>query len=655
MKKIFYIIGLCCSVTGINTAAAQVSLANLFADHMVLQRNAAIPVWGRAAKGEKITVGFHAQTKQTTAGKDGKWILYLDKEQAGGPFVLTVKGKSNTNEIKDVLVGDVWICSGQSNMEWTLNATINAEKEMAAAGNENIRHVKIEHAVSVAPLDEIKQTSWQLCNAANAGQFTAVGYYFAKHLQNELHVPIGLINTSWGGTMVETWISKTGLQTNADLAPVAAALPNSTAQFEKDQVDRIRKNVSAFQYTDDKEIAKGWESPAYDDSRWSNLKVPKSWEEQGLNELDGTVWYRKTIIVTAADAGKDATLWLGKIDDCDTTFINGVQIGATCTYDKLRKYIIPGKLLKEGKNIIAVKVLDTGGGGGFWGDAGDIKIETASGIVSLAGDWKARVDIKGSIIATNPNSMPALLYNGMVNPLLPFAIKGVIWYQGESNADRAQQYASSFPLLITDWRSKFGQGHFPFYFVQLASFNANNENGTTGSKWAELRDAQLKALSLPNTGMSVTTDIGDAKDIHPRNKADVGKRLALLALQHDYGKDIVASGPLYKSMQRQNGQIKIQFENTGSGLVATGNKYGYLQGFMIAGADQQFHWAKAWIQDNAVMVWSEAVPEPVAVRYGWTDDNSEGNLFNKEGLPAAPFRTDDWKGLTDGIKYFIGK
>lgn len=651
LRIIFFLAGLAASIS----LNAEVKLASVFTSHMVLQRNAKIPVWGWAAKGEKIIVQFNNQTKQSTTDKTGKWMVYLDKEQAGGPFTLKVKGKSNTVELNDILVGEVWICSGQSNMEWPLSATINADKEIVSANNNLIRHIKVERTISVEPQNDFKSNGWEVCNQSTVPNFTAVGYYFAKQLQKELNVPIGLINSSWGGTIVETWISKSGLQTHPEFAAIANQLPTSREQFEKEQILNIRKNVSSFQYTDDKEVRTGWELPAYDDSRWSNLMAPKSWEEQGLAGLDGTVWYRKTIILTSEQAGKDAVLWLGKIDDCDVTFVNGIKVDETCVYDKVRRYVVPSKLLKEGKNVIAVKVLDTGGGGGFWGEANDMKIETVAGTFSLAGEWKARVDVNSSVTSVNPNSMPALLYNAMIHPLIPFAFKGVIWYQGESNAERAQQYAASFPLMIQDWRNKFIQGDFPFYFVQLASFNANNQNQTTGSAWAELRESQRLTLQFPKTGMAVTSDIGDAKDIHPRNKLDVGKRLALLALKNDYGNNIVANGPLYKSMTVKNKQIIIEFENAGKGLVADGNKYGYLHGFMIAGADQKFYWAKAWIKNNKVIVWSEEVEEPVAVRYAWTDDIGEANLFNEDGLPASSFRTDNWKLMTDGVKYSFGK
>lgn len=651
MKKIFpFILLLSCLF-----ADAQVQVAHVFTDSMVLQRNAPIPVWGWAKKAEKISVSFHDQKRSAVTDKAGKWIVYFDKEAAGGPYTLMVKGKSSADTLKDILVGDVWICSGQSNMEWPLSATENAETTITSSFNNNIRHIKVQHEISVAPLADIKKTAWQVCTPASAPEFTAAGYYFAQSLQKELNVPIGLINTSWGGTIVETWISKSGLQTNNEFASIANQLPSGSGQFEKDQIERIQLSVAAFQYIDKNEITNGWEQPGYDDSRWSNLVVPKPWEEQGLNSLDGTVWYRTTIELTEEQAGKDAILYLGKIDDCDTTYINGEKIGETCVWDQDRKYTISGRLLKPGKNVIVVKVLDTGGAGGFYGDEENVKLETAAGTISLAGEWKVRVDIKASIISVNPNSMPTLLYNAMINPLLPFAFKGVIWYQGESNADWAEQYRVSFPLLITDWRNKFQQGDFPFYFVQLASFNANNENGTTGSRWAELRESQFKTLQVSNTGMIVTYDISNGKDLHPLNKKDVGKRLALLALKNDYGKNIVASGPVYKNMQIESGQIKLEFENANDGLFAKDNKYGYLQGFMIAGKDQQFKWAKGSVRGNSVIVWNDEVPDPVAVRYAWTDDNTEANLVNKQGLPAVPFRTDDWKLLTDGIKYIIGK
>lgn len=634
---------------------AQPRFAHVFSEHMVLQRNAPIPVWGWAKKGEKLTVSLHTQTKQAVADKNGKWHVWFEQLAAGGPYRLSLQSKTAKIEWNDILVGDVWLCSGQSNMEWPLSATENAAKETAAANYPQIRHIRVEHEISVEPLSDIKKTNWQVCSPATAGNFSAVGYYFATNIQKEVNIPVGLLHSSWGGTMVETWISKQGLQTEPAFAGIAGQLPSSQVQFEKEQQQRMEKSLAAFQDKNVQEDKNEWRKTSYDDSKWSRLKAPEVWESQGLPGLDGTIWFRKKFVLTKTQAAKDIILSLGKIDDCDSAWVNETLAGVTCVWDQVRKYKIPAAQLKEGENSIVIRVLDTGGGGGFHGDAADMHIETADGVLSLAGEWKARVDVIASVSSTNPNSMPALLYNAMIHPLLPFAIKGAIWYQGESNAERAAQYARSFPLLIRDWRSRFKQGDFPFYFVQLASFNANNQNGLTGSGWAELRESQLKTLSISNTGMAVTTDIGDAKDIHPRNKAEVGRRLALWALKNEYKKNNVVSGPLYQSMHKENGLIRIQFTHTGSGLMAKGNKYGYLQGFQVAGSDGKFQWAKAWILDNAVFVFNESIKDPVAVRYAWTDDTDEANLYNKEGLPASPFRTDAWKGLTDGINYSINQ
>jgi sialate O-acetylesterase len=381
------------------------------------------------------------------------------------------------------------------------------------------------------------------------------------------------------------------------------------------------------------------------------MKVPGEWEQQQLPNFDGEVWFRSNFNIADADAGKPAELSLGTIDDNDVTYINGTQIGATNQYNASRVYKIPAGVLKAGNNVIAVKVQDTGGGGGFTGEPTDLFVNVAGHKQPLAGNWAFRIS---AVVPTNsgvgPNSYPSLLYNAMINPILPFAIKGAIWYQGESNADRAYQYRTTFPLLINDWRRLWNQGEFPFYFVQLASFNSANGNSKNGSKWAELREAQTLSLNVPNTGMAVITNIGETKDIHPRNKQDVGKRLAAVALHDTYGQNNVFSGPVYQSMQTNGNKVTLSFSSIGGGLTVK-DKYGYIRGFEVAGADQQFHYAKAFIDGDKVVVFTEEVSSPVAVRYGWADDNLEDNLFNKEGFPAAPFRTDKWKGVTEEKKY----
>ena len=623
---------------------------------MVLQRNKLIPVWGWADAHEKITVQFNKQTKTTVADKNGKWQVKLDIEKAGGPYELVVSGK-NTIIFTNVLVGEVWICSGQSNMEMQINGwgkINNYEQEIAAANYPAIRHIKIPNKVSSLPKEDISSGEWEICNPLTAGDFTAVGYFFARELYNKLKVPVGLINTSWGGTMVETWTSREAFKQSNEFKNMIAEMPLlNLDSLSKVHKDAMFKKIEALQGAlESKEVTMTWHETNIDDSKWGKMNLPGLWEQKGLDGLDGTVWFRKTIIISPEDAGKPATLELAMIDDNDITYVNGVKVGSIYSWNTKRKYTIPAGILKEGKNSIAIWVQDTGGGGGVYGDSADMKITIGNKSESLAGDWSFRVESILQSTFLGPNDYPTLLFNAMVNPLIPYAMRGVIWYQGEANTGRAYQYRQAFPLMITDWRSHWGAGNFPFYFVQLASFNASNGNSKTGSSWAELREAQTLTLSLPNTGMAVTTDIGDANDIHPKNKQDVGKRLAAIALHNVYGKNIINSGPVYKSMQTAGNRVILSFKNTGSGLMVRSNDSN-LSGFEIAGEDKIFYRAKAFIKGNKVIVSSDHVQNPKAVRFGWADDASDDNLFNKEGFPAPPFRTDKWKGITEAVKYKI--
>ena len=401
--------------------------------------------------------------------------------------------------------------------------------------------------------------------------------------------------------------------------------------------------------------AEKWKDFSFDDNPWPVMKLPALWEAQGLEEIDGVLWFRKAININLMDAGKEATLELSMIDDSDESFVNGQKVGEMRNkYNVKRNYKIPAGLLKEGRNVIAVKVEDTGGGGGIYGEAMDLKLTTSSNaVIPLAGDWKYNVEsLLTSGSSGDPNRYPTLLFNAMINPIINYTIEGALWYQGESNAGRAYQYRTAFPLMIQDWRQHWRLGDFPFYFVQLASFNANNGNSEHGSAWAELREAQTMTLAQPNTGMAVTADIGEANDIHPRNKQDVGKRLAAIALNTLYGQNIVYSGPAYQSMKIEGKAVRLTFTYVGSGLIAK-DKYEYLKGFEVAGQDQKFHYAKAWIEGNEVVVSADVVANPVAVRYAWADNPEDANLFNKEGFPASPFRTDSWKGVTSEAKFKI--
>jgi sialate O-acetylesterase len=421
---------------------------------------------------------------------------------------------------------------------------------------------------------------------------------------------------------------------------------SNLAEMEKN-VDNLMKEWNRKIENDDQGVKEQWQSSTYDDSQWKTMKLPQLWETAGLT-MDGIVWFRKEIILDASEIANGITLNLGQIDDSDISFVNGQKIGETINqYSNKREYKVAPDALKVGKNIIAVKVIDTGGGGGIWGDAADLSYTSVKGKFSLATDWKYNIGVnpgENPTSSTGPNSYPTLLFNGMISPLLPYAVQGAIWYQGESNASRANQYETIFPMLINDWRKQWNNPKMPFLFVQLANYMAAKpEPGE--SEWAELRDAQSKTLSVNKTGMAVIIDIGEAKDIHPRNKQDVAYRLSLAARKIAYAQDIVYSGPTYNSYKIDGNKIIITFKNTGSGLVAK-DKYGYLKGFAIAGEDKKFVWAKAVIDGDKVVVWSNDINNPVAVRYAWADNPDDANFYNKEGLPASPFRTDDWPGIT---------
>lgn len=638
-----------------NVLSAQIKLPHIFGDNMVLQREKPIAIWGWAKAKEKVTIKFHDQTKTTVADKTGKWSVKLDAEKAGGPYALTVSGK-NSVTLTNILVGEVWICSGQSNMEWPVRMASNAAQEIAQANYPQIRHIKIPNVVASTPQADFASGDWKVCSPETAGDFTAVGYFFAVKLAKELNVPVGLINTSWGGTHSETWTSREAFQNSDEFKSMIATVP----VLNLDEINKKRTAENALRLealqgkvTITQQEVDRWKSPDDDDAAWPVMQIPALWEESVFPGLDGIVWLRKTFSVSPADAGRAAELHLGMIDDSDETYVNGVKVGGlTAQYNTPRVYSLREGLLKAGRNVISVRVTDTGGGGGIYGPADQVRITIGDRTESLAGTWKLRVENMTSTGSIGPNDYPTLLFNAMLNPLIPFTIQGAIWYQGESNAGRAFQYRKAFPLMITDWRKHWGQGDFPFYFVQLSSFNDHNGTSNAGSAWAELREAQAMTLKLPNTGMAVTTDIGEANDIHPRNKKDVGYRLAAIALTDTYRQNLVSRGPAFDAVTIRGAEAIVSFKHIGSGLV-TPDKYGYLRGFELAGDDRKFYPAQAFIQDGQVIVRSAAVTKPVAIRYNWMDVALEGNLFNREGFPAEPFRTDSWKGITEGAKFSV--
>ena len=622
------------------TVFAEVTPNTLFSDHAVLQRDTNIPVWGSASENEDVSVRFAGQTVTTTA-RDGKWMVSLEPVPAGGPYIMIIAGKNNTVKCRDVLVGDVWVCSGQSNMERQLGPRpgqkpiVNWQQEAAAANYPKIRQFKVPNLTSTRPVDTADAV-WSVCSPETVVDFSAVGYFFARDLYQAVDVPIGILFSSWGGTVAEAWTSAETLKTMPDFASAVSRIEQESAQDESRLIAVYEIKIAVWYAENDpgSNPQAPWSEADMDTQAWESMNLPVNWEQASLPDFDGVVWFQKTIDLPENWTDRKAVLSLGPIDDQDTTWVNGVKVGSMDNWQLPRTYPIPANLLKAGRNVITVRVLDTAGGGGIFGRPEQLVLKSQSGDISLAGPWKYKATVKldrSSDVPRRPGSnpnVPTLLYNGMIAPLQPFVIRGVTWYQGESNNDRARQYRTLFPKMIQDWRRTWGQGDFPFLFVQIAPYRDMSP---------EIREAQFLTLDkVKNTAMVVITDAGDANDIHPAHKQPVGARLALAARALSYGESIEYSGPLYKSMSVEGNQIVLSFSHTGTGLMALD---GPLRGFVIAGRDKKFVPAEARIVGSTVHVWNDSIEKPVAARYGWSDV-PDVNLYNKEGLPASPFRTD---------------
>lgn len=633
-------------------AGAEISLPLLFSDHAVLQRDVAVPVWGWAAPGEAVTVTIAGQTLKTKAGKDGRWQLQLAPHPAGGPFDLTVQGK-NTVVLHDILFGEVWLCGGQSNMQWSLD--MNAYKPDPARDTASgIRMFTVQIDLDYLPKKEVKGGVWQVTSPNTIGNFSAVAYFFGRYLQEHLKAPVGLINSSLGATSIETWMSAGALKAFPQFGEAVGQMEASGKNF-----DEINANLKAFRmhwdtayyFKDDPGIVQHWQDPATDVSDWKDITIPALWEDAGLENHDGSVWFRREFDLPQGFTGETFNIALNQIDDYDIAWVNGEKIGESFGGRNWRNYFFPARILKPKGNVLVVRIFDIGGKGGmytnaFWGNP------------ILLGQWKykpgARINAatfpKPEVANGSFFTHPALLYNGNIAPLQPYSIRGAVWYQGESNVSRAVEYADLLPALIKDWRQHWGQGDFPFLVVQLA--NHYPEVPIPGeSEWAELRAAQMAALALSNTAVVAAIDLGEANDIHPKNKLDVGIRLGLAARKAAYGEDVVHSGPRFQSMTLEGDKVRVFFSSTGSGLVSK-DKYGYLHGFALAGADKKFEWAMGYIDGNSVVVFSPKVKNPVALRYAWSDNPGPVDLYNAEGLPALPFRTDTWLLSTAG-KVFV--
>jgi len=639
--------------------SADIKLPALFSDNMVLQQQMEVPVWGWAPPGEQVTVtgSWDGSGVSAKAGPNGKWRVDIRTPKASGPYTLTVKGQ-NTIRLENVLIGEVWVCSGQSNMEMGLQkeswqkGVFNYESEIAAANYPEIRLFTVPK-VAAEEIQEDCIGAWSECSPQSIARFSATAYFFGRKIYRELEVPVGLIHNSWGGSASEAWMSPEALKEFPEFTPAIELLKKGDMEGAQKEFDQKLIDWWEFVKTSDLGITGRWDRPQTNTSDWKTISIPQLWEKTaGMESLDGVVWFKTNVDIPTAWTGKELMLEIGPIDDMDIVWFNGHKIGEHLElgyWDTPRKYNVPASAVQSGENMITIRVIDNTGSGGLWGTEGQYAIrpsDKSDKPINLAGEWLYQIglDLAGKQpMPTTPTVgkdqyTPTLLYNGMLSPVMPYGIQGVIWYQGETNTGRAYQYQRLFPALIRNWRKDWGQGDFPFYFAQIAPYNY----GTEGI-CPELQEAQMMTLSVPNTGMAVTVDIGNVNDIHPRNKQLVGQRLALWALAKTYGQEnLIYSGPLYESMHVEEDKIRLEFKCVGSGLMSLG---GPLTHFTIAGEDRKFVPAQAEIDNNSIVVSSYLVEHPAAVRYAWSNV-AVGNLYNLEMLPASPFRTDCWPGVT---------
>lgn len=673
MKVILFLLTVFFSiaVAGAPAEKQKIEMPAIIGNNMVLQQNSNAPIWGRTLPGTKIKVSTSwDSTGETTAENDGSWQVNISTPKAGGPFEVKLEIGDSIISYTNVMTGEVWLCSGQSNMEMPLmgwpprDLIEGADEAIKNADYPHIRLFTVQRTFSNNPQFNC-DGKWEACSPATAPAFSATAFFFGRKLYDELKIPIGLIHSSWGGTPAEAWTNGKVLEKYEPYVETMKRLKNIDAEIEKlenwlSEFDVIsmsgRKGDNKWKDLDFEDSQ--CSSPDYNDSKWKDMLLPRGWESTEVGNFDGVIWFRKKIEISNDMLNKDLTLELGPIDDMDITFVNGKYIGGY-DYDGQwqvdRVYKIPAEVNTQPVLTIAVRVMDTQGGGGIWGQKEKLRIynQDKSKVISLAGAWKYLpvaefrsgkfyvFGAQGEVFYSHPKSSveysaytPSMLYNAMITPLVPYGIKGAIWYQGESNTGRAKEYETLFPLMINGWRESWNIGDFPFYFVQIAPYRYDE-----GTNSQLLREAQLKSLSVPNTGMAVTLDIGNPDNIHPSNKKDVGERLALWALAKDYNKKVVYSGPVYKSMETKDNKIILSFDYAGDNLVIKPLN-GKLN-FQIAGEDKNFVDAEVIVEGKSLAVYSPSILKPIAVRYAWSDTD-EATLFNSAGLPASSFRTDNW-------------
>jgi len=638
-----------------SSAPTGLQLPGLFSDHLVLQRGRPNLIWGWDHPRQTVTLEAEGKPSvSTTARANGMWRLQCPELPAGGPYRIRVNGSSQ-HILSDVLVGDVWLASGQSNMEFPLASAPQAATEISAADYPNIRLFQVARATATDPQRTLAG-EWAVCGPDTADAFSAVAYFFAREIYSRMRVPIGILQSSWGGTPIEAWTSDEALRAVPGYDQHLARL----AELERD-APRLRAEHEARVLAWEREALpldpgntaadRGWASPELVDESWPTLPAPGYWQTHGLR-FNGVLWFRRWVDIPESWAGRDLVLSLGAIDDFDVTYFAGAEVGAhpkgtPNAFRILRRYVIQGSLVRCGRTVVAVRIFDHFGDGGFAGPKSQMyvaPVDQETERLELSGDWHYQVEheiplVPGEVWQTfpiptvpEPEHHPAALYNAMVSPLIPYGLRGALWYQGESSVGRHRRYRDHQVALIRDWRARWGLGQFPFYLVQLAGYRASED-------WPYLREAQAQSLSEPATGMAVAFDVGNPLDIHPRNKEDVGHRLALLALARTYGLSVECEGPTLARTAIEGGHATVHFTHA-TGLATHDGSEAVL-GFSVASADRRYHAAQARIHGETVVVASPAVPAPQTVRYAWAD-HTETNLVNAAGLPAVPFRTDGY-------------
>jgi len=616
----------------------------IFGDNMVMQRGKPNTIWGWSEPGDHVVARIGEQTASAVAGADRRWQVSIQPPPAGGPYTIRITGH-DTVELHNVLVGDVWLCGGQSNMQVGLGMTFTGPADVKAANNPEIRFFSVASQTAYRHADVV-EGSWKAVSPETADRVSAVAYYFARRVQQDIHVPIGLIVDALGGTPAEAWTSAAALRPLHDFDIPLAELERLSSESAPEYGNYVMHWYDQY----DIGLKGNWAAPDLDDSSWKPVDIPGGFADLGVPETPALAWFRREIVLPDPLPAGRTLLFLGSVERMDTAYINGTFVGASAWVENPRVYFVPEGLLKPGRNTLAIRVLKTKPDGGFLGKPEELHLMLGDkSIVQLAGKWKGQLSVDARppqplpIAFENWPVMPSVLYEGMLAPIAPLAITGALWYQGEQNSERGYQYRKILPVMVADWRRLFGQGNFPFYIVSLPAFKHRSATPVDDA-WAETRESQaITAASVPNSCLAVTIDTGDPDNIHPKDKQPVGERLALCALAKNYGEKVAYSGPTLKTVERLPGSIRLHFANADGGLVVKGSK---LEEFAIAGEDRRWSWADARIDGDTVVVSSPSVANPKEVRYAW-QSNPAATLFNLAGLPAAPFRTDDWPGITE--------